>query len=62
VEIALHQPLTTMSWRMGAGFYSSFFGPLPFAFGAVGPERYFLFRIGASLRPDQWHQTAMPQN
>jgi 4-amino-4-deoxy-L-arabinose transferase-like glycosyltransferase len=62
VEIGLHQPLTTMRWRMGAGFYSSFFGPLPFAFGAVAPERYFVFRIGAPLRPDQWHFPATPQN
>jgi 4-amino-4-deoxy-L-arabinose transferase-like glycosyltransferase len=58
VEIALQQPLTTMRWRIGAGFYSSFFGPLPFAFGTLAPERYFVFRIGAPLRPDQWHQTA----
>jgi hypothetical protein len=54
VELDLRQPLATMRWRMGAGFYSSFFGPLPFVFGAVGPERYFLFRIDATLRPDQW--------
>jgi hypothetical protein len=54
VELDLRQPLTTMRWRMGAGFYASFFGPLPFVFGAVGPERYFLFRIDATLRPEQW--------
>jgi dolichyl-phosphate-mannose-protein mannosyltransferase len=54
LEIDLHQPISTMRWRMGAGFYSSFFGPLPFAFGAVSPERYFLFRIDATLRPGQW--------
>lgn len=35
---------TTMSWRLGAGFYSSFWGPLPFAFGAIPPERYFIMR------------------
>jgi hypothetical protein len=38
---------------MGTGFYSSVFGPLPFAFGSVLPERYFLIRIGAPLGPDQ---------
>jgi hypothetical protein len=35
---------TTMSWRLGAGFYSSFWGPLPYAFGPIPPERYFIMR------------------
>ena len=33
-----------LSWQMGAGFYSSYWGPLPFAFGPVPPERYILMR------------------
>lgn len=37
---------TTISWQMGAGFYSSYWGPLPFTFGHVPPERYFLVRLG----------------
>jgi 4-amino-4-deoxy-L-arabinose transferase-like glycosyltransferase len=32
--------LTTMQSAVGAGFYASAWGPLPFAFGAVPPERY----------------------
>ena len=32
--------LTTMRVDCGAGFYSDFWGPLPFVFGPVPPERY----------------------
>jgi 4-amino-4-deoxy-L-arabinose transferase-like glycosyltransferase len=35
---------STISWQRGAGFYSSYFGPLPFTFGRVPPERYSLMR------------------
>jgi len=43
--------VTTISWQLGAGFYSSYWGPLPFAFGPVPPERYRMARIGVrSLR------------
>ena len=34
---------TTSSWQLGAGFYSFYSGPLPFAFGVVPPERYALY-------------------
>ena len=37
---------TTINWHRGAGFYSSYWGPLPFIFGPVPPERYFLVRMG----------------
>jgi hypothetical protein len=37
---------TTISWRVGAGFYSSYWGPLPFTFGPVPPERYVLLSAG----------------
>ena len=30
----------TMRWDMGAGFYADAYGPLPYAFGKVAPERY----------------------
>ena len=33
-----------LGWQLGAGFYSSYWGPLPFAFGPVPPERYILMR------------------
>ena len=34
----------TLSWQLGAGFYSSYWGPLPFAFGPAPPEHYVLVR------------------
>jgi hypothetical protein len=42
------QFVTTMDEGLGAGFYSSNWGPLPFVFGPVSPERYETFRV--SLR------------
>jgi len=33
-----------LNWQLGAGFYSSYWGPLPFAFGPAPPERYILLR------------------
>lgn len=35
----------TMCPELGAGFYSSAWGPLPFAVGKVTPERYTLLRL-----------------
>jgi hypothetical protein len=36
---------STMCWRLGAGFYSSSWGPLPFAFGPVPLERFAMVRV-----------------
>jgi len=48
--------LSTMSLPLGAGFYSDFWGPLPYAFGHVPPERYRVYRavvpLVAPLRPE----------
>ena len=33
-----------LNWQLGAGFYSSYWGPLPFAFGPAPPEHYVLVR------------------
>src|SRR5579872_772644 len=49
LQIKLRQPISTMRWRSGAAFYSSFYGPLPFAFGASETERYYLFRLSLPL-------------
>jgi hypothetical protein len=54
LDIKMHQPVTTMRCQSAAGFYASFCGPLPFAFGRVPSERYFLFRIGSRMEPQQW--------
>ena len=37
--------LATMSPEMRAGFYSSIWGPLPWAFARIPPERYLIFRV-----------------
>lgn len=46
-EIELDGPkgATTASWKLGAGFYSSHWGPLPFAIGDVPPERYLVYAL-----------------
>ena len=49
LQIKLQQPISTMRWRSGAAFYSSFYGPLPFAFGASETERYYVFRLSMPL-------------
>jgi len=38
--------LTTMNQTLGAGFYASVWGPLPFAFGRVPPEVVFVYVFG----------------
>jgi hypothetical protein len=45
LRINLQQPVSTMRWREGAGFYSSFFGFLPFAFGRPATEQYYVLRL-----------------
>lgn len=55
LEIDLHQHVSTMCWPMGAGFYSSLWGPLPFAVGRVPAGGYFLFRMGKPVMPADWH-------
>ncbi len=45
VDVAVPARVATMSPGLGAGFYSSVWGPLPFAFGAVPNERYYMVRV-----------------
>jgi hypothetical protein len=47
LRINLQQPLSTMRWRQGAGFYSSFYGFLPFAFGRPATEQYYVLRLAS---------------
>jgi hypothetical protein len=37
--------VATMSPETGAGFYSSGWGPLPWSFARIPPERYLVFRV-----------------
>jgi hypothetical protein len=51
IEIPMRLGITTAQGRLGAGFYSSDLGPLPFAVGRVPPERYELIRFGPKSIP-----------
>jgi hypothetical protein len=44
IEMPVFPVLATMSGTVGAGFYTELLGPLPFAFGAVPPEKYYILR------------------
>jgi hypothetical protein len=45
IEAAEPAWVSTHSWRTGAGFYASAFGPLPYAFGRREPDRYRVYRV-----------------
>jgi dolichyl-phosphate-mannose-protein mannosyltransferase len=50
VELPLAGGVATMSEPAGAGFYASVWGPLPFAFGKVPPERYLVARLAPDAK------------
>ncbi|MGB9236380.1 MAG: glycosyltransferase family 39 protein [Terriglobales bacterium] len=50
LEVLRGKLVTTMDSALGAGYYSSYWGPLPFAFGGVRPELYQIGRL-APLQP-----------
>lgn len=45
IELPASRWVATMSRSLGAGFYMDILGPLPFAFGAVPPEKYYVLRL-----------------
>jgi 4-amino-4-deoxy-L-arabinose transferase-like glycosyltransferase len=45
--------LATLSPPLRAGFYLDDWGPLPFAFGRVPPERYVLLEVVREVRPGE---------
>ena len=47
VELHMRSWLSTMNKERGAGFYSTVWGPLPFAFGPVPAERYSILHMAA---------------
>jgi len=53
LTLEMHQWVTTMHTQLGAGFYSSLWGPLPFAFGRVPAERYRLVRLVSREQADK---------
>lgn len=48
IELPLNNWVATVSWQLGAGFYASYWGPIPFAVGHVAPETYTIYRISDS--------------
>jgi Dolichyl-phosphate-mannose-protein mannosyltransferase len=51
IQIPMRLGITAAQGRLGAGFFSSDLGPLPFAIGPVPPESYELIRLGPKLTP-----------
>ena len=45
IELPMPIGVTTSNGTSGAGFYSSVWGPLPFSFGPIPPERYSFVRL-----------------
>ncbi len=45
IEVKTDPWIATMRPEVGAGFYASIWGPLPFAFGTVPPEHYRLLTL-----------------
>ena len=45
IELPASRWVATMSRPLGAGFYMDILGPLPFAFGAVPDEKYYVLRF-----------------
>ncbi|MCX6890829.1 MAG: tetratricopeptide repeat protein [Verrucomicrobia bacterium] len=46
--------LSTMDRRVGAGFHSDFWGPVPFALGSIQPELYYVFKVVRPFKYDSW--------
>jgi hypothetical protein len=46
VELPLKSWATTICFELGAGFYASSWGPLPYAIGPVPSDRYSIIRLG----------------
>ena len=51
IDTKMPSGIATMQGKIGAGFYSSDWGPLPFAVGQVPAERYTLLRFGPEPIP-----------
>jgi hypothetical protein len=49
IETRMPSGIATMQGALGAGFYSSDWGPLPFAIGRVPAERYILLQFGPAI-------------
>jgi hypothetical protein len=45
IEVPVLPWLTDMHYARGAGYYSEVWGPLPFTFGPVTPEKFMVPRL-----------------
>ena len=45
IEVPVLPGIATMNRELGAGFYMDILGPLPFSFGTVPPEKYYILRF-----------------
>jgi hypothetical protein len=50
-EFPICRGLSTLQGRIGAGFYSAIWGPMPYVFGAVPPEKYGIWRLTLPVQP-----------
>lgn len=57
IQIALPHHMATMQSKLGAAFYSSDDGPLPFVVGKIPAERYDLMKLSVS---DNWGSALVP--
>jgi 4-amino-4-deoxy-L-arabinose transferase-like glycosyltransferase len=53
LDVAVLPFLATLNARVGAGFYVDDWGPLPFAFGRVPPERYVVIELVRDVPPGE---------
>ena len=51
IQIPVLPFVATINEPCGAEFYSSFWGPLPYAFGPKTPEQFVVFRITQNILP-----------
>ncbi len=51
IQVPMRLGITAAQGKLGAGFFSSDLGPLPFAIGPVPPERYELIQLGTNSTP-----------
>jgi hypothetical protein len=45
MEVPVPSWVATMNYHAGSGFYSSIWGPVPFAFGPAKPEVYLIYEV-----------------
>ncbi len=55
LELKPNSWLTTMDRSAGAGFHSDFWGPVPFAFGAIEPERFYVIKVVQPFAYSSWN-------